>query len=91
MLANYGYKDASGDFFITLDTDKCDGCGRCVEVCPKNIFIIQEDDYDKPVAMVRAEFSKNLSYQCYGYSVCSSRFPSDCHKACERDALEHSW
>ena len=27
MLANYGYKDASGDFFITIDTDKCDGCG----------------------------------------------------------------
>jgi Fe-S-cluster-containing hydrogenase component 2 len=21
MLANYGYKDASGDFFITIDTD----------------------------------------------------------------------
>jgi hypothetical protein len=27
MLPNYGYKDASGDFFVTIDTDKCDGCG----------------------------------------------------------------
>ncbi len=29
MLANYGYKDGSGDRFITIDTGKCDGCGPC--------------------------------------------------------------
>ena len=23
MLANYGYKDGSGDYFIVLDTDRC--------------------------------------------------------------------
>lgn len=91
MKIHYGYTDALGDWRIVIDTEKCDGCGRCMEVCPKNIFIIQEDDYDRPVAMVRPEFSKNLSYQCYGYSMCSSRFPSDCHKICERDAIEHSW
>jgi hypothetical protein len=32
LIANYGYKDGSGEYFITLDTDKCDGCGKCVEV-----------------------------------------------------------
>jgi hypothetical protein len=28
MIANYGYKDGSGEFFISIDTDCCDGCGR---------------------------------------------------------------
>ena len=27
MKANYGYKDGSGEFFITLDTDRCTACG----------------------------------------------------------------
>lgn len=23
---------------LKLDTDKCTGCGRCIEVCPHNVF-----------------------------------------------------
>ena len=26
MLANYGYKDGAGEFYITIDTDKCIEC-----------------------------------------------------------------
>ncbi|MBW1798692.1 MAG: 4Fe-4S binding protein, partial [Deltaproteobacteria bacterium] len=44
MLANYGYKDASGDFFITIDTDKCDGCGDCVSACPVDVFEVMDED-----------------------------------------------
>ena len=33
MIANYGYKDGSGDWFISIDTDRCNGCGKC---CPLN-------------------------------------------------------
>ena len=32
MIANYGFKDGSGDWFIVIDTDKCNGCGKCVDV-----------------------------------------------------------
>ena len=46
MLANYGYKDGSGDFFITIDTDKCDGCGDCVPACPAGCFEVGEDPND---------------------------------------------
>ena len=47
MLANYGYADASGEYYITIDTDKCNGCGACEQVCPKNIFEMIQDDYDE--------------------------------------------
>ena len=27
---------------LTYAADKCVGCGRCVEVCPHNVFVLQE-------------------------------------------------
>ena len=27
---------------LKLDNDKCVGCGRCTEVCPRGVFIISE-------------------------------------------------
>ena len=43
MLANYGYKDGSGEYFITIDTDKCNGCNACVEACPNNVLEAAEE------------------------------------------------
>ena len=65
MLANYGYKDASGDFFITIDTDKCDGCGDCVSACPVDVFWVMDEDpndpmREVPVAIVVADKKKKL-------------------------------
>lgn len=38
MLANYGYRDGSGDRFTTVDTDKCYGCGKCTEAGPAGVL-----------------------------------------------------
>ena len=97
MLANYGYKDASGDFFITIDTDKCNGCGDCVKVCPAGIFeIVDEDPNDplreEPVAMIGADKKKKLKYECSPCKPASGGPPPlPCVEACQAGAISHSW
>ncbi len=31
---HYGYTDGTGEYFIAIDTGRCDGCGECVSACP---------------------------------------------------------
>ena len=68
MLANYGYKDGSGDYFIAIDTDKCDGCGKCEKACPQGVFEMGPDDADpfrdEPVAKAAEGQRKKLRYVC---------------------------
>ncbi len=97
MLANYGFKDGSGDFFITIDTDRCDGCSDCVPACPAGAFAVGEDENDPmsddPVAFVVAEHRKKIKFSCSeckpsaGYSI--EELP--CVKACPVSAITHSW
>jgi len=61
MKANYGYKDGSGEYFITIDSDLCIGCGSCVSACPAEVFAIVADEFsldDEQVAVV-AESQRN--------------------------------
>ena len=68
MIVNWGYQDGSGAYFIRIDTDKCNGCGDCVEACPQNAFELGEDPGDplreEPVAVVVEEQRKKLKYTC---------------------------
>ena len=51
-----------------IDTDKCDGCGQCVSVCPASALEVGEDEYDpfreELVAKVREEERKKIRYSC---------------------------
>jgi len=96
MLANYGYKDASGDFFITIDTGRCNGCGDCIKACPASIFfVIKEDPNDpmrsEPVAVVAADKKNKLKYACNPCKAPAERPLLPCLEACKSGAISHSW
>ena len=91
MLANYGYIDGTGEYYIIVDTDKCDGCGLCVEVCPASLFQVMPDDYDKEVAEVKPELVTRVSYLCPGHSACAKTHGGTCQSVCEPGALSHTW
>ncbi|MDP6155311.1 MAG: 4Fe-4S binding protein [Candidatus Thermoplasmatota archaeon] len=93
MKANYGYKDGSGDFFISIDTDKCTGCGLCVEACPNGVMTVGEDENDPfsedEVASVDETERKKIKYTC---APCKGEGKTEpCIKACEPGAINHSW
>jgi Fe-S-cluster-containing hydrogenase component 2 len=93
MIANYGYKDGSGEFFISIDTDKCNGCGDCVPVCPEGVLEIRENEFDpladdKMAAVTEAQ-RKKIKYSCAGCKGEGKALP--CVEACELDAIVHSW
>ena len=94
MIANYGYKDGSGEYYISIDTDRCIGCAAeraCLTACPKQMFEIISDDYDDEVAALRPSFRRSLAFDC---SVCkpSGGYASlPCVTACTPGAIEHSW
>jgi len=96
MLANYGYSDGSGNYFITIDTDKCNGCGDCASACPSGIFeVVDEDPNDPfredPLVIVREEKRKKVKYECNPCKPLANRPPLPCVEACKQGAMTHSW
>ena len=95
MIANYGYKDGSGEYFISIDTEKCNGCGDCIPACPSKILEMVADEYDplsdKVVAAVREEERKKIKYACAPCKPASGWGLLTCMSACAREAISHSW
>lgn len=90
-IANYGYTDGSGNYYIIVNTDKCDGCGKCVEACPRGILEVITDDYDDRVLAVKQEHHKNLKYACAPCKPTSGTRVLKCQAACPYNAITHSW
>ncbi len=88
---HYGYSDGMGDYFITIDTSLCDGCGECVQACPSGIFIVVDNDSGQLKAVVKEEARKKLAFLCPGFQACSSKHKVNCHSVCSRGAISHSW
>lgn len=93
MIANYGYKDGSGEYFISVDTDKCAECAEkaCVEACPAGVLEVIINDYDEEVVAVKEEHRKTLKYSCGPCKPVGGPRNVPCEKACETGALIHSW
>ncbi len=97
MIANYGYEDGSGFYYITIDGDLCAKCVErsCVAACPQGVYAIEMDDYDDFVAVVREVARKRLRELC---SLCKGQNGGGgteralpCTDACPAGALRHSW
>lgn len=94
MIANYGYKDGSGEYYISIDTDKCIQCPvdhACVRACPKAMFEIITDDYDDQVAAIKQANRKTLAYDCTGCKPAGGYSTLPCTAACTPGAVKHSW
>jgi Fe-S-cluster-containing hydrogenase component 2 len=94
MEVFYGFKDGSGDWFLTVDTDKCDGCGKCVPVCPASILEIGANEYDpleeKPMALVKEAERNKIKFRCAGCKPGYGPKPAPCVDACPGKAITHS-
>lgn len=95
MIANFGYKDGSGEFFITIDTDKCNGCEDCVPVCPADVLEIRENEFDPlaedKMAAVKEEHRKKIKYSCAPCKTGNNSVKEPCIAICEPNAITHSW
>ncbi len=94
MLAHYGYKDGSGEYFIIIDTEKCNGCGNCVKACPYNVLELVPNDFDIEggmMAAVREEERKKIKYTCAPCKPTSGERKLPCVESCDQEAITHSW
>jgi ferredoxin len=67
LITHYGYMDGSGEYFIVIDSDRCDGCGKCVKQCLKGALHIELmfiDLEDKSVAAIKEEYCNKIKYTC---------------------------
>lgn len=95
MIAQYGYKDGSGEYFISIDTDKCTGCEDCIPACPAGVLELCENEFDplaeQMVAAVTEEHRKKIKYSCAPCKPSTGPKPLPCVVACEPNAITHSW
>ena len=91
MKAHYGFSDGSGEYYVTVDTELCRGCGACVPACPRGLFEVQPDDWDEPKATMRRDLVHRLADLCPGHDACQRHLPTTCQKTCPSGALRHSW
>ena len=92
MIANYGYSDAEGQFFITLDTGKCEGCPAkpCIAACPAKLIVEEENPYGGAIVGIDETKRKKLKYECDPCKTKQGK-PLPCIDACPFNAVTHSW
>ncbi|MFC1919955.1 acyl-CoA dehydratase activase [Chloroflexota bacterium] len=87
----YGFSDGTGDYYITIDLGRCDGCGECVSACPSDIFKVSAENGRQPRAEVTEAARKRLSIVCPGHILCSDVNQINCRSACPGDAISLTW
>lgn len=94
MIANYGYKDGSGEYYISINTDHCAACPvdhACTRACPKDMYEIVTDDYDDEMSWIKPQFRRSLPFECAICKPSSGYETLPCTSACTPGAIKHSW
>jgi ferredoxin len=93
MIINYGYEDGSGAYFITVDSEKCNGCEKCVAACPNAVLQMIPDEFDpledRMVVSVIERQRNRLKYSCASCKSVDAIGELPCIQACGREALKH--
>ncbi len=93
--ANFGYSDGSGEFYITLETDRCNGCGDCVIACRAHILELADNENDPlaegRIAVVRRANRNTIKYDCGPCKPPGGERVLPCMAACKFGAITHSW
>ena len=92
VIIHYGYMDGSGEYYVVLDSDKCNGCGKCIQKCPQNALeMVTEfvDLEDKNIPAVKEAHRKKVRYTCAQCEPQQKKTP--CILACERGAINCIW
>jgi len=92
IITHYGYRDGSGEYYVIIDSDKCNACGKCIEECPQDALELETmfvDLEDNLVAAVTEGHRKKIKYTCSPCKPESGRAP--CVLACEQEAITCTW
>ena len=92
MIMHYGYSDGSGEYYIIIDTDKCNGCGKCVKQCPQSALQLETmfiDLDEKTVASITEEHRKKIKYTCASCEAEKNKSP--CVLACDSKGIKCLW
>ena len=93
MIINYGYEDGSGAYFITIDTERCNGCKKCIASCPNGIFLMMLDEFDpledRMIVSVVEKQRNRLKYICSACKPVNAKNELPCVQACTVGALKH--
>ena len=92
MIIYYGYSDASGEYYLVVNAQKCNSCGKCVNQCPQHAIELQTimvDLEDKNVPAITEQHRKNIKYTCCSCKLENKKTP--CILACERKAIDSIW
>ena len=93
MIANYGYSDGEGEFYISIHTDRGAECASkpCIGACPRGLLVEEEDQYGERVIAVDDSKRKKIQYECMECKPSHDRSVLPCVKTCPFEALKHSW
>ncbi|MBC7130807.1 4Fe-4S binding protein [Candidatus Bathyarchaeota archaeon] len=84
--------DASGEYYIAVDSEKCNGCGQCAEKCPQKaleIVATMVDIEERVLAAVKEEYRKKIRYTC---APCTpEKKTPPCVSTCAQKAINWIW